>query len=496
MKKLITLAIAAIMLLAAIIPAGAAETEKPVIGYSETLIEKISDDKIAALTDIKSFSVDDVKTEYKITDAEGLVKFADLVADAKTTDETTGKVTGHNFKDVTVYLVADIDVSTNADFHPIGNNGSNAAKTTPFRGTFDGQGHTIKVSINGSYSNGCGLFSGINTAVLKNFILEGKVVSNNNSTGGIVGWIQTSTISNVLNRAMVAATSKRFIGGIAADIINNDADNLTEGAYNTIVNVTNEGNITAQGQVGGFVGRIYAKETKNYISKCINYGTIRGTVETANMADKNGGTAGIVGNVYNGSVDISECYNFGDITATKQVGAAGIIGILRTEGNSVATVKNCFNKGEITCVAVDEAGKAYEELVGAYVKENAIITSDGVTISPILTVVQEASYTYDASLEPKADEPVVPPTSGDTDNKDDEQNKPDDTDKKDDDNTAATDKNDENAASTDKPGTTNTSNNTEPAEEKGGCGGAIMGTGMVLMAVCACGCAVVYKTRR
>ncbi len=106
-----------------------------------------------------------------------------------------------------VILVDDIDLE-DVLWEPIGQTGD-----TQFKGTFDGNGHTIyNLNIDSSDKSGAnystGLFGWLNGAVIKNVTVDGATVKGNHNVGVIAGYMETSgcTISSctVMNAAITA----------------------------------------------------------------------------------------------------------------------------------------------------------------------------------------------------------------------------------------------------------------------------------------------------
>ena len=85
-------------------------------------------------------------------------------------------------------------------------------------------------------------------------------------------------------------------------------------------------------------------------------------VRCGNAADLPGlqskGIAGIVGQIYSGS--ISECWNTGNLTGNESVaGIAGTIGTIKSGSDTEThTISNCYNKGTITCSGQKSGGIA------------------------------------------------------------------------------------------------------------------------------------------
>lgn len=94
----------------------------------------------------------------------------------------------------------------------------------PFRGEFDGQGHTITIDLENSGSDRTGLFAYINGATIKNLVVEGSVTSaGNNCVGGLGGRGDGNDmlIGNVVVKTNVSYTGSNgdaTCGGFFANI--------------------------------------------------------------------------------------------------------------------------------------------------------------------------------------------------------------------------------------------------------------------------------------
>ena len=147
MKKFLCLAISFVMIFSSFalcVSAGAEDTimipgidlTAGTAGYTYDTANRLSATELEALADIKTVETVEAGTNYKVTDAEGLVKMATLV---------NTKATAF-FKSI-VYFANDIDMAGVTDWAPIGNKDGahNAAHgDTMFRGVLDGQGYTLK----------------------------------------------------------------------------------------------------------------------------------------------------------------------------------------------------------------------------------------------------------------------------------------------------------------------------------------------------------------
>lgn len=191
-------------------------------------------------------------TEKLLTVTDNVIRTsADLVEFSKLVDERK-----KNYAGETVTLVNDLDLS-GIEFAPIG---STSIKV--FKGTFDGNGHTISnININ-TDKNNVGLFGYVKDATIKNVGIEsGNITSTKDYVAGIVGRATgNTTVQNCYNKANI--TGQSYIGGIVGEA----TDEIT------IQNCYNVGDITANSNSGGIVGII----NKGTIQNCYNIGTITG----------------------------------------------------------------------------------------------------------------------------------------------------------------------------------------------------------------------------
>ncbi len=158
----------------------------------------------------------------------------------------------------------------------------------PFKGTFDGGGHTIDVDINNTYWGFGGLFAIIENATIKNLKITGSIVSGDSYCGGICGWATSSTITNCQNEADII--SDDYSGGAAGGICG-----LAKSS--TITNCLNTGNIFSEGNSGGICGTTYLSDTE--ISRCV---AINSTISGSST-----GSGRIIGST-DGTNVIADCY--------------------------------------------------------------------------------------------------------------------------------------------------------------------------------------------
>ena len=166
---------------------------------------------------------------------------------------------------------------TAEEWTPIGKY-TNDNDNTPYTGTFDGQGHTIKGLYVNSASDTCvGLFGYLEGAAVRNLTVDGYV-QGRNAAGGIVGYASNAAIENCSNHCSVTGSSTSKIGGIAG--LNVDGAKIID-CYN--VGTIRNSNVfeACGGIVWGNAGTV---------SNCYNVGTISGNVYDGEIVGNNTGT--------------------------------------------------------------------------------------------------------------------------------------------------------------------------------------------------------------
>ena len=193
---------------------------------------------------------------------------------------------GNNFAGKTVYLENDINLN-NELWTPIG---IYKDSTTWFKGTFDGQNHTITGLKVVEYSkNGVGFFGKVDTGTIKNLTVEGTVSAPGcNYVGGIVGH-GYAKITNCTFRGTVGTKTTMQVGGIAGS-----------GGF-TITNCSVYGDVIAACWAGGIVGNC---QDGGAYTNCYVVGTI-----SSERTFWGGGAAGITPVPLYPSQVISTCYS-------------------------------------------------------------------------------------------------------------------------------------------------------------------------------------------
>lgn len=216
---------------------------------------------------------------------------------------------GRTFEGRTARVMADIDLegSETNQWVPIAIN---------FKGTFEGNHHTISNIYINSSSDYQGLFRQ-NYGVIQNIVVGGTI-KGRNCIGGITGY-NYNTILNCRNNAYVQGA--QYSGGIAGYNVN-----LIQKCYNT-----NEIYATDAG-TGGIAGG----NRDGIIKECYNTAYIHSGYQTA------GGICGytVSGKIYN-------CYNKGKVYAVSY-NVGGINGAAGNSTSATVYTYNCYNLGTVS----------------------------------------------------------------------------------------------------------------------------------------------------
>ena len=272
------------------------------------------------------------------------------------------------------YLANDIEVPANLSLF--------TDSRTPFTGTLDGNGHSIKGysytaasddlmhaalfcrTKNASFKNlnmtDVHIFvkSGGNFAALaaygqgttfENITVSGKLSASGiiNTLGAIVGSLNDGSITNCTNKADITVTGAA--GAAAAGVAG------TASAA-TVKNCTNSGAISISGPIDG--GRSYraagVTNTAGKVISCKNTGAVSVTTSGSAEGAVSLSAAGVVGT---SSKQITSCTNTGKITmkSTVEVSRSILMGGVAANAENAKITKS-WNKGAVTFNGVAEYG--------------------------------------------------------------------------------------------------------------------------------------------
>ena len=208
---------------------------------------------------------------------------------------------GSDYAGYTIKLTKNIDLN-GIEWTPIGTKGT----SNVFKGTFDGDGRTIK-NLKISSGDCVAFFGAVENATVKNLTVEGNV-NGKNAAGIVARVVGGATIENCVNRATINASDK------AAGIVMYAQGSSSSDQYGPL-------------------------SSDCVIKNCKNYGAVNANKIAA------GGIYGWSSDE-SGKLKITDCENNGVVTATNTAQAGGIAGNCR-----VITVENCVNNGTVTSAA-------------------------------------------------------------------------------------------------------------------------------------------------
>ena len=293
----------------------------------------------ASLNSNVALSTDAEKAAYvlEISTAAELASFRDRVN------------AGMTYEGLTVKLTANIDLSNQGNWNPIGNryalnngesvdttiNDENKAYRKAFKGTFDGQGHTIS-----------GLFINSNA---ENYKAPKAAPNNGNkntsSYAALFGYVDNATVKNFTINGTVLGTDVAGVIGILGEgcIVDGIVSNVTVGGKTG----ENEEKLL-RGKAGGIINM--TKGDGSTIKNCINNGDVRS--DESNVENRGDYVGGIIALIQHDNITIENCKNTGNIS-TYNYHVGGIVGgAARTDGPDFSvTIKNCENNGDITSTA-------------------------------------------------------------------------------------------------------------------------------------------------
>ncbi len=285
---------------------------------------------------------------------------------------------GTTFEGKFVKMSMDIGNEENPITTRIGSSSTNA-----FKGTFDGDGHSVYLGINATASY-YGMFGYVSGGTIKNVVTKGTLTTKTaasvaNRAGAVVAYATASIIDSCKNFATITITdgvgdvggiagattsntqvlnsenygsiackgkAAKYVGGIVGDALGVSTITNCVNGYAVLPEGSEQGTITNVFQfVGGILGGAITKVT---IDSCKNYMDIDSSISG------NAGVGGIVGLINKNSMnsEISNSSNHGNLSGLSSVG--GIIGRLAAKGTSadpyIVTIKNCSSAATLSKV--------------------------------------------------------------------------------------------------------------------------------------------------
>ena len=316
-------------------------------------------------------------TEFAIGTAEQLAGLAQLVNTGA--DAFAGK---------TITLVSDIDLN-NINWVPIGN--ADADVFVGFKGTFDGQGHTINNLFIESDSWGKGLFGYMDAstnATVQNVTLNNVNITATDCVGAIVGYTLFGTFSNISltgNVSITGTVADGYAGGIVGCGYHANFDSCS------VDNAT----ITSAGSFAGGIAGYQCNNTKSFTNCSVTNSTITGFAAV-------GGISGIV---QTGGTAFSGC-TVENVTLNK-TRADGNPSIGALTGNYSGTAATVFADNTVKNVTINGTHVAYSaynvlygsEYSGATTPDFDTTTTTEDNIVNNLVLVQTDSAALNGAIE-------------------------------------------------------------------------------------------------
>lgn len=200
-----------------------------------------------------------------------------------------------------------------------------------FSGKYEGKNNEISsLHINSQVKDKrCGFFNYIDGATIQNIRISGKMYTQGDSGGIIAGAKNTCTIKNCHNEINITAAETGYsISGILGVAMKDSSM--------TILDCSNSGTITSSSSATGIIGFVWQSTVE--IVRCYNSGEIRSTGAPSAYA----AAAGLIArDNAAGDITISKCYNSGTIRGARNTG--GVIGM--TQGKLLLI--DSYNIGEV-----------------------------------------------------------------------------------------------------------------------------------------------------
>lgn len=229
---------------------------------------------------------------------------------------------GDSKSGITYILMNDLDLGDIWDLAPIG------TQETPFKGTFDGNGHVIRdMNFWDNTSDYQGLFGYIDGATIKNLGIENCTVTGKDYIGGLVGYATSSTIKSCYVIGSVSGSD--YVGGLVGS------------AKGAIYACFATGTVSGSDYVGGLAGKLDFPTNKIQNSVALNQ-SVTGETNSSNVNR-------VVGNSEEESA-LENNYAWADMTVNGSV----VSGTSEVTGQSAYGANLTYNS--------DTLGKQFSEI--------------------------------------------------------------------------------------------------------------------------------------
>ncbi len=258
------------------------------------------------------------------------------------------------FAGKTFVLNTDVDLD-GQEWTPIGNS------TTNFKGTFDGNGFTVKnLVVNGGSASNKGLFGVTSEGEVKNLTVENAKVSGRLNVGVVAGTPYTSKYTNITVKGHVEVNGMAYVGGVGGKNAYADWTDITVDVDETSYVKANsiENGTAYRTYVGGVVG-FNGVGSHTFSNITSNIDVIGSTCDV-------GGLFGIAhyGNNFvnctcSGDVTITDATEAGD---AEEIG--GIAGVWHNETGYTVTFDGCGFEGMLRVNFTEGVDLTDNDIVG------------------------------------------------------------------------------------------------------------------------------------
>ncbi len=306
-------------------------------------------------------------------DTTSSISLSALASNVNNDDDAT--ING--YQNYTLTLTEDITISES--FTPIGTH------QNPFRGTFDGNGHTITFSSaitpESSYQ---GLFGYASGAIIKNLQIEGALLGEPTSgnseiySGLLLGYGNNVTIENceVLGTTDRDITKRSTIGALAGKLVGGSLKNVSARTVMTF-SPSPANSYTIK------VGALLGVADNVTIEKAVVFGSLGLGPITANASQSNFYIGGMIGELERGS--ITDSVSGASISVTTSQNQNYVTGAI--VGNILTAPQN----GRISSVAYSSSLSAYGN-AGSYSPANLNTNDSVINISDSSILRTESFY--------------------------------------------------------------------------------------------------------
>lgn len=275
---------------------------------------------------------------------------------------------------MTVYLDNDIDMSSVADWTPVGNGTFNGTVVSgpAFKGIFDGQGHLVKglkmnLASGAATGSVCGLFGVLSGAEVNRVIIgEGSSLTAASTkfscAGSVAGAVVNSTIDGCVSYAEVKVSGGADnvsvrVGGIAGSMICDNAESHAriDNCYNygkiTSTNTVNTKNGATAFSIGGVLGFMESAIAENHATMqfCQNSGSMDV------QASRHGGVVATM----NKNATALGCTNLAELrNSDVKASNTRVAGIVSAMGTNTSVI-NCVNRGNVFFTVAGNISQGY-----------------------------------------------------------------------------------------------------------------------------------------